>query len=138
MGKQKTIERDKTTTDYENDYTGTSEEESVSEGVSEKVKSSDITKNTVALSVATLIMGIALPFGGWILAIFATTTISSFIGFGDTVSGALSGATVALITGFLGGIIVSVLSLGFALLPTIVAGLIAGGVGGFIGDNVRS
>lgn len=141
----KTLERSKET-DYVD--TGTTSSRSSSEPPSwselfSKMKSSEKTTgktatNTALTGATTLALGFLLPFGGWLLPIFAASAIGSSLGFGDVKSGAISGGAIAGITSFFGSIILSIVTLGtLTVLPSVIAGVLVGALGGVIGSYIR-
>lgn len=132
--KTDTLERDRTDTSSKS-YGSKNEPPSWSE-LSEKANTKEGTQNTLALSGAALAFGFLLPIG-FTPAVFATTLIGSALGFGDAKSGAIAGGVTGGVAAFLGSIIVSIITLGLATVPTIIAGIIVGGLGGYVGSKIR-
>lgn len=133
--KTDTIERDRSKTRTRESYGSKSEPPSWSE-LTEKADAKQGTQNALMLSGAALAFGVFLPIG-IIPAVFLTTLVGSVLGFGDLKTGAIAGGVVGGVSAFFGSILLSILTLGLATVPTIIAGVIVGGLGGLIGSQLK-
>jgi hypothetical protein len=134
---QKTDTIDRQKTDRSTSYGGKTDTPPSWSELSQKANAGELTKNTLLLIGASFVFGLFLPLGTF-TALFTITLVASALGLGSAKSGALAGGIVGGISAFFGSILLSIITLGIATIPTIIFGIIVGGLAGFIGKRIAS